>query len=372
MILGIEASHANKVRRTGVEEYCFEIIQALKKIIPADVRVVLYTNTPLIDGLRDLPENWREEVLTWPFRKGWSQFRLAEKFFHEKPDVFFAPGQLVPFVAPRNTVTTIHDSAFIVYPKAYRLLGRMYLCAMNRLVLHKSKMIITPSDFSRQELARLYHADLNRIKVTPLGYDKNVYRKLNLSDEEKRVVLKKYNITKPFFITVGRLELKKNTGNIIEAFNQIKKQLDAQLLLVGIPGCGFEDIENRLGQSPYNADIFRPGWVGQEDLPKLYNLSAGLLFPSNYEGFGLPLLHAMACGCPVVASKGNSLAEVGADAPAYAGADSPKEIADAAVGIFLDRDRRSSLIEKGLNQAEKFSWEKTGQMTWDILREAAK
>lgn len=372
MLVGIEASHANKAQRTGVEEYCFEIIQALKKIIPADVRVVLYTNTSLIEGLRELPSNWHEEVLPWRYKKGWSQICLSKKFLSDRPDVFFAPGQLVPFITPRNTVVTVHDSAFMVYPEAYRFLGRLYLGVMNRLVLHKAKTIITPSDFSRQELVRIYRADQSRIKVTPLGFDKNVFKKIVLTDQEKKSILAKYGITKPFYMSVGRIELKKNTGNIVEAFNQIKKQMNAQLLLIGRPGYGYEAVESQLAVHPFQRDIICPGWVNQNDLPILYNLSAGLLFPSNYEGFGLPLLHAMACGCPVVASAGNSLAEVGSDAAVYVRADSPKEIADGAVGIFLDRNKRSSLIEKGLNQAEKFSWEKTGQMTWDILREALK
>ncbi len=370
MIIGIEASHANKKNRTGVEEYCFEVINHLKKIIPADVRVILYSNNQLVDDLKKLPENWQTAILPWPLNKGWSQFRLSGYFLRHKLDLFFAPGQLVPFVCPKNTVTTIHDSAFEVFPNAYSFSGCQYLKAMNRLIMKKSKLIITPSEFSRQELGRLYGYDLDKVKVTPLGYDHNFFKRLQLTEDDKENFLEKYNIRKPFFLTVGRLEEKKNTVNIIKAFDLIKKEIDAELVLAGIPGRGFDKVKDIIGKSPNNKDINLLGWVENSELPKFYNLARVFIFPSLYEGFGLPLLHAMASGCPVVASSGNSLEEVGGSAALYVSPLSVEDISQAAIRLFGDTELRSQQIEKGLKKSMAFSWENTANSTWLNLREA--
>ena len=101
MIIGIEASHANKKKRTGVEEVCFQIIQELKEIIPNEHKVILYSHKKLNHNLSDLPKNWQIKILYWPFSKGWSQVRLSLELFFRKPDIFFAPGQLVPIYCKR-------------------------------------------------------------------------------------------------------------------------------------------------------------------------------------------------------------------------------------------------------------------------------
>lgn len=372
MLIGIEASHANKDKRTGVEEYCWRIIQELKKQIPSDVRVVLYSERPLAGELGAVPANWETKILPWPFKKGWSQIRLSFEFLFNPPDVFFAPGQLVPFVCPKNTVATVHDSAFMAYPGAYGFFSRQYLKIMNRLVLKKSKTIITPSEFTGQELRRLYNYDVSRVKVVPHGYDKDIFKKIELAEEEKNNFLAKYKITKPFYLSVGRLEEKKNTAGIVRAFDLIKNDADTQLLLVGVPGRGFEEVNRAIEMSPNKNDIILPGWAGSEDIARLYNLAEAFIFPSLYEGFGLPVLDAMASGCPVIASKGNSLEEVGGDAPVYVSPASAEEISRAAIRFFTDRAHRAGQIEKGTIRAGLFSWKKSADLTWQALREAVK
>ena len=371
MTLGIEASHANKVQRTGVDEYCFQIINHLKKIIPADVRVILYSQTPLIDGLKDMPANWEPRVLRWPW-KLWSQIRLSWEFWRQPPDLFFAPGQLVPVIAPKNTIVTVHDSAFMVYPDAYRFFSRLYLCVMNKMVLKKSRIILTPSDFSRQELKRLYNFDPARVRVTPLGFNREVYRPATAGFEEKNKLFATLGITKRFFIFVGRLEQKKNVANIIRAFDIVRKQSDCQLVLIGLPGCGFEEVRQAIDQSPNKNDIILPGWATSATIAKLYGSAEAMLFPSNYEGFGLPALEAMASGCPVIVSKGNSLEEVVDRAALLVDPASPGDIADAVIRLANNPDVRSSLIAAGQERATLFSWENTAKLTWEALREAAK
>lgn len=374
MFLAIEASHANKEKRTGVEEYSWQIIQHLKKIIPSDTRVVLYTNCPLIAGLNELPPNWSAKVLPWKFKKGWSQIRLSWEFLKNPPDVFFAPGQLVPFISPKNTITTVHDSAFMVYPESYNFFGRQYLKLMNKMVIKKSKIILTPSEFSKNELMKYYGADKDKITVTPLGFDADTYKPVpdNARLDSRLRGNDKWRITKKFVLSVGRLENKKNTANIIRAYDLARKQCDCQLVLVGQPGVGYVETEQAINESPNKADIILTGWAGKEDIAVLMNAAEIFVFPSRYEGFGIPVLEAMASGCPVIASVGNSLVEVGREAAAYVSPDNLKELASSMVNILNDASLRQKMKERGLARAKEFSWQKTAEMTWVVLRQTAK
>lgn len=365
MVIGIEAAHANKIHRTGVENVCFELIQNLKAIIPAGVDVVLYSNTPLNAELSDLPLDWRIKILSWPFKKLWSQFRLSWEFLVNPPDVFIAAGQLIPFFTPKNTVAIVHDSAFVVYPEAYNFWGRQYLKWMNKRIVFRASLIITPSQFSKDELIKYYSVEEKKIVVVPLGYDEHLFRLLT-ETEQKRLpeVLKKYNISKPFLLSINRLEYKKNTKRIVEAFDVLRKDFDLQLVLVGRPGVGYDEVKNVIEKSAYRTDIRELGWVEDADLPYLLMATKLFLLPSLYEGFGIPLLQAVACGCPVVASRTTSLPEVGGDAVIYVDSENSIDIARGGREILSDESRRVDLIKKGLGLAQKFSWSKFARDFW--------
>ncbi|MFA5061890.1 MAG: glycosyltransferase family 1 protein [Patescibacteria group bacterium] len=355
MIIGIEAAHANKPQRTGVENYCWHVIQELKKQIPSTARVVLYSNTPLQGELGVLPPNWEAKILRWPLEKLWSQIRLSWELWRNPPDVFFAPGQLIPWVCPAKIVATIHDSAFLAFPSAYNFLGRIYLKWMNRLIVKKAVVILTPSQFSKNELKKYYKINEEKIKVTPLGYDSNVFKSLGIPRE-------------PMIMSLGRLEEKKNTIGIVKSFNILKKtHPDLKLILVGAPRVGYEKIKQEIEASPYKSDIILPGWINEQEIVGLLNKASVFLIPSLYEGFGLPVLEAMACGAPVVASAGNSLAEVGGGAVLYADPQNINEIAGAVDKLLADHNLREEKIKAGLERVKNFSWEKTGANTWETI-----
>lgn len=362
MVIGIEANHANKEQRTGVENYCWQIINNLKKQMPSDVRVILYTQKPLLPGLAEnMPKNWEVKILAWPFSKLWSQFRLSFELFKNKPDVFFAPGQLIPFFSPVNTVVTVHDSAFVVFPKTYRFFGRQYLKWMNKRIAKKAKIIITPSQFSKNEFIRLYSFPENKIKVTPLGYNEENY---NISKDYSYPELK---TDKSFIFFVGRLEDKKNIGGLLEAFEKIKSKYDVNLLLAGKPGCGFEKIAIKIENYPFKKDIITPGWLSDEQISVCFKKALFFVFPSVYEGFGLPLLEAMACGCPILASSGHCLEEVGGQAVEYFDSNKIEDFVQKMEMLILDENKRKMLKERGLQRVLEYSWPKTAIKTAETL-----
>mgnify|MGYP001583169302 CR=1 FL=1 len=378
MLIAIEASHANKQNRTGVENVCYYLIQTLKKVIPSNVRVILYTNQPLSGELAVLPNiNWSIKILRWPFFKGWSQFRLSWEFLFNKSDIFFVPGQLVPLISSKNTITIVHDSAFRAFPKAYWWGSRWYLRAMNWLVAKKSKLIITPSEFSKNEFLKYYEFDKEKIKVVFWGYDNKIFNfQFSISNQFSIFNFKKFKIDKPYLLSIGRLESKKNTQKIIQAFNLLKSKvtgnlksliLNLKLCLVGSHGIGFQEIKKEIDNSPYKDDIILTGYVDQSELPILLQNAEIFIFPSLYEGFGLPILEAMACGCPVIASRGNSLEEVGGDAVEYAEYNNPGEIAEKMFRLLTDQNYKEMLIKKGLERVKNYSWEKAGESIWRVM-----
>lgn len=368
MIIGIEAAHANKKKRSGVEEVCFRLIQELKKIIPRDVGVVLYSNAPLSGELAALPANWKIKILRWPFSKLWSHLRLSFEFLFSPPDIFFAPGQLIPFFAPKKTAVFVHDSAFEATPEAYRFFGRLYLKWMNRRIVSKAKIIITSTEFNKREMIKYYGKDVeSKIRVIPLAYDSEKFTVH--SAQFTGDALKKYGIKQPFILSVGRLETKKNTARLIEAFNKIKNnQSNIQLVLAGPPGAGHEAVKEAIEKSPFKKDMILPGFVSEGDLPALYAGAEVFVFPSLYEGFGLPVLEAMASGCPVIASGGGALEEVGGGAAIYVNPQSVDDIA-RGIGEFLnDQNLREEKIRLGLERVRQFFWNKTAWGVWESMR----
>jgi len=371
MVIGIEAAHANKSNRTGVEEYCFQIIQEFKTIIPAGVRVILYSNEPLRNGLEIMPGNWEVKVLRWPFKKLWSQTRLAWELLFHPLDIFFAPSQLIPFVAYPKTVAMIHDSAFAVCPGVYRFWGRQYLRLMNWLIIKKTARLITSSSFNKTELEKLYgRSAAEKTAVIPLGFDRR--RFCSGAVLESEALAKNYGLSKPFIMTTGRLEAKKNTRRLVEAFDLVKKQHDIQLVLVGKPGFGYEAVSEAIKQSPHKKDIIILGYVPGEFLALLVGSAEIFVFPSAYEGFGIPVLEAMAAGAPVVASRVGPLPEVAGSSARYFDPSDAADLARAINALLENNSEREKLRSLGYERASLFSWEKTAAATWAEIVKVSK
>lgn len=382
MLVGIDASRANNQEKTGVEWYAFFLIQEFKKIInhkseiiSEPIEVVLYSDRPLEGELADLPANWRSKVLNWPPKRLWTQVRLSWEMLIHPPDVLFIPAHVFPIIHPKKTVMTVHDVAAVKFPESYNWFERWYSLWSAKYAVRKLWKVIVPSEFTKCELLKLETGNWklgDKVFAIKHGYNRNC----KVIDDEKKIgeVLEKYGVKKPFIMTIGRLEEKKNTVNMIRAFKKIKQnnnnpqfQVSSfQFLLVGKPGHGYEKVAAEIENTK---DVITPGWVEEADVPYLMNAVEVFVFPSLYEGFGLPVLEAMACGTPVVASKGNSLNEVGWDGPVYVDPQSVEDIAGGILELLENRELRKIKIEKGLERVKEFSWGKCAAETFDVLKD---
>lgn len=364
--IGIDASRANRAQRTGVEWYAYHVIQRLKRIVPPTHRVALYTEEPLRDGLEDLPPHWESRVLGWPPRRLWTQARLSWEMLTRPPDLFFVPAHVVPWVTPKRTLTTLHDVAFMAVPDAYRPAGRAYLKLMYARAVRKAR-ILTVSEFSKGEIVRYFGADPDRVTAIPLGFDPTAFGPS--FDDELRARLHALGVRRPYFLFVGRLEAKKNLRGLLESFRAFRAkrpQDDARLVLVGKKGYGYEREMRALGEDA-SLSVLQKGYVASEDMRFLYGGATAFVFPSRYEGFGIPLLEAFACGTPVIASDVTSIPEVAGEAALYVNPDDVDGIAEAMAKVADDAALRADLVAKGFGRVHRFTWEATAQRTWEVM-----
>jgi glycosyltransferase involved in cell wall biosynthesis len=425
MLIGIDASRANRDHKTGTEWYSYYLIRWLAKLDKKN-EYILYSNQPLQGGLLDLTtqqyfgkgESWQEikfdrqgyqiiksphnnfrgKILKWPFRYFWTQGRMSLEMLCCRPDVLFIPAHVLPIIHPKKSVVTIHDIGYerscqiyddeMIMPTSsfsYRLLNWLihlltrgkcrankvsYLNWSTNFSLKHADRIITISNFSKEEILKLFpEIKKEKIYVIYNGYNQYLYKKIT---DQKKInnVLIKYGIEQPYLFYIGRIEKKKNIPNLIEAFAILRervKDLPHKLVLAGDAGFGYDEIKYMIREFDLVDEVIMPGWVDEIDVPYFYSGADAFVFPSNYEGFGIPLLQAMACGVPITASEAASIPEVAGDAallfnPAFA-----FSIAEALERIIKDEDLRHRLLAAGTKRIKNFSWEKTGQETLKVI-----
>jgi glycosyltransferase involved in cell wall biosynthesis len=361
-ITGIDGSRAFLEKRTGIEEYSFQTIKHLAKELK-DVEVRLYLRNGQKAGFV-LPENWKVKNIWWPLL--WTQMGLSLEMLFHSVDVLFIPAHVVSIIHPRKTVVVVHGLEFEFLPKAYSFWARMYMRWSIRSSCRWAEKIIAVSENTKKDLMKLYKVPEEKIEVVYEGYEKTTSSQLAepplLEKEGKGVVGK--NI-----LFIGRLEERKNIVVIIKTFEILKEKYNIphKLILAGKPGYGYEKIKNKIQESKFRKEILEKGYVSEEEKWELMKKAEVFLFPTFYEGFGLPILEAQAEGVPVVASSNSSIPEVAGDSAILVNPKKPEEIAEAVWKIINNGNLRQELIDKGLKNVQRFSWEKCGEEIAEVL-----
>jgi len=387
MTIGINAAAALKQPRTGVEEYCYQLIKHLTMLPEAKAhRFFLYvpksdTNTRI--HLNDsnnkyfdfeLPINFEVRKLNWPLSM-WTQIRLASHMVFNKPDVLFIPVHVLPRFHPKNSVVTIHGLEYEYFPEYYPFWFRNYLCWSTRYAVKHARKIIAVSENTKRDIIKFYRADVGKIEVVYHGV-KISRCDVHSSDYifHDREICNQGKI--PTLLYIGRIELKKNILGILEVYKILKEKykISHELILAGAPGYGYEKIKLALTEniSPLQRrNVLRQvrelGYVSEAEKWKLLRGADAFLFPTFYEGFGMPILEAQAAGVPVVSSNVSSIREVARDSALLIDPNNPEQIAQAVYKIIDDKALRDKLIELGFDNIKRFSWEKCARETLRIM-----
>jgi glycosyltransferase involved in cell wall biosynthesis len=299
----------------------------------------------------------------------WVQIGLPYNLIKNNIDILFCPAYIAPVLSPRPTVVTIHDASFLRYPNTCDKLFRLYLKILLPFIKRRVDVILTDSFFSKDEIIALLKVPPERVQVVYCGCSKNfiVINDMIAIDN----IRTKYNLPKNFILHVGTLEPRKNITALVLAFNLLKKKelIEHKLIICGSRGWYYDGIYNKVRELKLEKEVVFTGYIPDDDLPFLYNMADVFVFPSLYEGFGLPVLEAMACGCSVVTSSVSSLPEVVGNAGILVDPLNIDEMAEGILRIINDKSLKEDLIRKGIERVKMFSWENTAKQILDIFEE---
>jgi glycosyltransferase involved in cell wall biosynthesis len=368
MRIGIDA-HALGSRSSGNETYIEQLIQHLAMVATNGMRYLVYYTHP--DGAKRVPSSeklqWKQISPATPFWRIPIGFPLA--FRREKLDIFHAQHFIPPFCQCK-TVTYIPDIAYEHFPESFSRFETLWLKGLVRRSAKRADHIVTLSEYSKEDIAKTYNIDPGKITVTYLGAGDQYFPR----DKEKcrEQIAAKYGVTAPFLLYVGRLQERKNLPRLLSAFARLRKEgVDEKLVLVGKKDWMFGNIHAQVESLGLADSVIFPGYVPSSDLPAFFNAAEAFVFPSIFEGFGLPVIEAMACGLPVLTSFGSSLEEIAADAAVLVDPLSEDSIAKGLGKLLGDAQFRARLGQAGLARSASFSFKKTAEQTIEVYKRVA-
>ncbi len=321
-------------------------------------------------------ENVRPVVLFPPARHPflyiwyyqWSVRKLLNKV---KPDIFLSTDGMLVLGSKIKQLAVIHDINFLHYPKDLKLLYSLYYNYFVPKFAKQANAIATVSEFSKSDICKNYSIEPSKITVVCNGIQSG-YKKL--SEQEKNNAINKYTKGKPFFLFVGSQSPRKNLGRLIEAFDQFKTKTksDFKLLIVGASFWGNKELAQKVDTAKSKEDILFTGRVNQNELEQIMGSAFALTFVSYFEGFGIPLVEAMACEVPIICSNASCMPEIAGDAALYVNPFDVEDIADKLIQLYSSPALVQTVIEKGKERKGNFSWDKTAEKLWELIENESK
>jgi glycosyltransferase involved in cell wall biosynthesis len=373
MHIGIDASRISVTHRTGTERYSYELLAALAQIDRSNNYTLYCNGLPAV--LPPLRPNFRLRVIPAP--RLWTHTRLALEMRQHPPDVLFVPSHVLPLLRPPQSVVTIHDLGYLAFPAAHTPARRLELHLTTLWSALAARRIIAISQATRADLVQRYAITPDKISVVHHGLSPRFQpvtdRAVIAAACERYHIGRIGNISVPYLLYVGTIQPRKNLTRLIDAFAQVVQAgtigvlRPLQLVIAGKRGWLMEQIEQRAAQHGIGERVRFTGYVDDDDLPALLSGALAFVFPSLYEGFGMPVLEAMACGTPVLTAATSSLPEVAGDAALLVDPRDRRAIADALMRLVDDAALRERLRSRGLEQAARFTWERCAVETLRVL-----
>lgn len=360
MVYGFDGSRAFVSNRTGTENYSFQLLKALK--IDKKNKYIVYLRPFANVKKQNWPSNFHFTTLDYPYL--WTQIGLALQTFKDHLDVLFVPAHTLPIIRKPGlkTVVTVHDLGSEYLPQTHQYKQRLYLGFMQKAQLKTATRIIAVSQATKNDLVKKIKLNQEKIDVVYEGYDKNLFKPVR--NDLLVNSLKQYDLKpKSYFLFIGTIQPRKNLDRIIKAFSKSNVN---KLVIVGQKGWLSEEIYKLPKQLGVEDRVKFLGFVPEKDLPILYSGALALIFASLFEGFGLPIIEAQACECPVLTSNLSSMPEIAGKEAILVDPYSENDIVEGMDKI-QNSQLRSKIIKAGLVNINRFSWERCARETLEVL-----
>lgn len=378
--IGINASlltFAHTYRNAGTSAYIYHLLQQLPAL-RSEHQFVVFTNANRDEmaagrapsfsfvGSRLDTERPSRRIL-------WEQTALPVQIERRHLDLIHGTLNVLPVARRVPGVVTIHDVAFLRFPERFLPAKRRYLTYLTRWSARGAKRVIASSENTRRDIVRLLGVPEERVRVIYLGVEDRLRQQVDPDAVER--LREAHRLPESFFLYIGTLEPRKNLVRLLDAYGRARAAgVTWPLVLAGARGWLYEEIFARVRELRLETHVRFPGYVLYEDLPLWYNAAGAFVYPSLYEGFGLPIAEAMACGCPVLTARNSSLPEVAGDAAILVDGEDVDALSRGLVQLADDTALRAALIERGRRQSAGFTWQRTAAEVLsvydEVLREA--
>lgn len=361
MRIGIDTAFYSD-QPTGIGRYIYELCYHLKQYKDIELVLFLSKNSPL---LKDKYFADNEKVIVNYSKLDLRRlYVLGKKVDNANLDLFHSTAYNIPFIKKTKYIVSLYDLIHLKFTKEYGLSHKLYYQMIVKNACHKSEKIITISESSKKDLIQWLNCDPQKIEITPLSANKNFVPHIGISDLFYSLDIDQNN----FILYVGNNRPNKNLERLLTAYTKIIEKFDNFPKLI-LTCKSNKDLNDLIANFFIKDKIFFLENVSEDDLILLYSYAMFFIFPSYYEGFGLPLVEAMSTGCPITCSDISSIPEVTADAALYF---DPYDINDMSLALekmYTDYGLRNYLSEKGLARSKEFSWEKTAYQTYLLYKE---
>lgn len=389
MIIGIDGNEANTGKRVGIGQYAYQVLKHIhitcnKEHITkkTDDLFKIFLKEPPLGDMPQKSEWWRYELVR-P-KRFWTQVGLP---FHltlllNRPDVFFSPSHYAPRFTNVTQYISIMDMSFIRFPKLFTPKDRLQLTHWTSYSVKKARKIFTISEFSKKEIVEIYNIPQDNVVVTYPGYDSEKFKvpfdnsqgrqSSKFKVKETDLLKDAYGIKNNYILFVGTLQPRKNIVSLIQAYKLVAQKLrnkQLELVIIGKKGWFYEEIFSSIIDLGLEKMVRILDFVSDNDLPLFYRNARCFVLPSFYEGFGIPVIEAMACGCPTVVSNVSSLPEITGDAAVLVNPNSIESIAEGIEKVIISDKLQKELSQKGLDRVILFSWMRCAQITLRTLLE---
>jgi glycosyltransferase involved in cell wall biosynthesis len=365
MQIGIDASRAIVARPTGTEVYSRRLILALLALESPHRWRLYFRSAPPAEAFPGA------ELRVIPCRRLWTHLGLSWEMARHPPDALFVPAHVLPPVHPRASLVTVHDLGYLYFPQAHLWRQRLYLNLSTRWNARAAVHLLADSEATRADLVARYGTPPDKVTVAYPGYDERLAPLRCAATIE--AVKARYGIAGGYFLYLGTLQPRKNLARLVAAFTHLMARLaghlSPQLVLAGKRGWLYDDLLAQARRAGLEGRVLLPGYVPDEDKAALLSGALAFVFPSLYEGFGLPVLEAQACGCPVITSTTSSLPEAAGDAALLVDPEDTAAIADALWRIAAEPGLREALAERGLANVRRFSWSSCAQSVLSVIEQ---